>query len=74
MLAFKAVGCHLKSTGAPESALNPAGRREGRLESGEGKKKSSPMSDTRLESEKGGAGMMCCCLFVFALTGYLRYN
>lgn len=65
-LFFKAVGCHWKSTGAAQSALNLAGSREGGLESGEGqKKKSTPMSDTKLESGREELGHWAVvCLFL----------
>lgn len=67
VFAFEAVGCHLKFTGAVQSALNPAGRRKGGLESGEGqKKKSNPMSDTKLKSgreELGCWAVVCLDLF-----------
>lgn len=66
VFAFKAVGCHLKSTGTAQSALNSAGRRERGLESGEGqKKKSTPMSDTKLVSGRKEVGRCAVvCLFL----------
>lgn len=64
MFVFKTVGCHLKSTGAAQSALNLAGRRGGR-ESGEGKKKSAPMSDTKQKSGREEVGHRpVVCLFL----------
>lgn len=66
VFVFEAVGCHLKSTGAVQSALNPAGRREGGLESGEGqKKKSNPVSDTKLKSGREELGCWAVCLEFF---------
>lgn len=65
VFAFKAVGCHLKSSGAAQSALNPAGRREGGLESGEGQNKSTLMSGTKLESGREEVGHCAfVCLFL----------
>lgn len=70
MFVFEAVGCHLKSIGAVQCALNPAGRREGGLESGEGqKKKSNPMSDTKLKSGREELG--CWAVVCFELFGCL---
>lgn len=61
VFVFIAVGCHLKSGGASQSALNPAGWREGGLESGEGRNKSTPKSDSNLGRGRAEVG---CCAFV----------
>ncbi|KAJ4948149.1 hypothetical protein JOQ06_019689, partial [Pogonophryne albipinna] len=53
VFVFIAVGCHLKSGEASQSALNPAGWREGGLESGEGRNKSTPKSDSNLGRGEG---------------------
>lgn len=61
---FKIVVCHLKSAGAAQSALNLAGGREG-LESGEGRKKSTLMSDTKQESGKEKVGHSAAVVVCF---------
>ena len=55
-------GCHLKCTGAAQSA----GRRGRGVESGEGqKKKSAPVSDTKLQSGREEVGRWAVvCLFL----------
>ncbi len=73
MFAFKAVGCHLKSTGAAQSALNPAGRREKRtgVRGGSEEEKHSHVRHQTGKRKEGG-GTLRCYLFVFDLIGRLR--
>lgn len=56
----------MKSAGAVRRALNPAGRREKEPGSGEGqRKKSTPMSDSKLKSGREELGHWAfVCLFL----------
>lgn len=73
VFVFKPVGCHLKSTGAVQSALNPAGRRgkRTRVRGGPDEEKHHHFRH-QTGKRKGGAGTLGFCLFVFELIGCLR--